>query len=365
MWPLDGIRVVDLTQNVAGPYTAMILADLGASVTKVEPPGGDATRGWGPPFWEEASPTFLALNRNKAQVYLDIKTQEGIDQLHGLLRDADVLLVSSRPGAMERQGLDFESLAESYPRLIYGEVTAFGNHGPRRMEAGYDPLLQAMAGIMSVTGHEGQEPVRVGTSIIDMSTGMWLALGVFGALRLREQTGRGHRITSSLYETTIAWMCYHIPAYWASGVSPQRWGSGPAMIVPYEAFPTQDKWVVIAAGNDGLFHKLCGVLGREEWIADPRFVTNAERVIHRNELRALICDITRHESSAYWIETLVKNGIPASPVLNVAEMMKEPQLEASGMIQSIGHSRIADFKSVGLPLKIDDERPPLRVPPPL
>jgi crotonobetainyl-CoA:carnitine CoA-transferase CaiB-like acyl-CoA transferase len=365
MWPLDGIRVVDLTQNVAGPYSAMILADLGASVMKVEPPGGDATRTWGPPFWEDASPTFLALNRNKSQVYIDIKTQEGKSRLHDLIREADVLLVSSRPGSMERLGLDYSSLAESYPRLIYGEVTAFGNDGPRRMEAGYDPLLQAMAGIMSVTGHEGEEPVRVGTSIIDMTTGMWLALGIFGALRLRDQTGIGHRITSSLYETSVAWMCYHIPAYWASGVSPQKWGSGPSMIAPYEAFPTHDKWVVIAAGNDVLFQKLCTVLSRKEWITDPRFVANAERVKNRNELRALICDITRNESSAYWIETLLKNGIPAAPVLNVEEMMKEPQLEASGMVQSIPHSQIPDFKSIGLPLKIDDQRPSLRSAPPL
>ncbi|WP_134702961.1 CaiB/BaiF CoA-transferase family protein [Ammoniphilus sp. YIM 78166] len=365
MWPLEGIRVVDLTQNVAGPYAGMILADFGASVTKVEPPGGDATRSWGPPFWENASPTFLAMNRNKSQKYIDIKTQEGKKELDELLTEADVLLVSSRPGAMERLGLDYECLAEKYPRLIYGEVTAFGNHGPRRMEPGYDPLMQAMGGIMSVTGHEGQAPVRVGTSIIDMTTGMWLAIGVFGALHLRQQTGKGQRITSSLYETSIAWMSYHIPSYWGTGESPQRWGSGPAMIMPYEAFPTKDKWLVIAAGNDGLFQKLCSVLGHDEWITDPRFMNNAERVRNRNELRSLICEMTQKEDSAYWISKLGERGIPSAPVLNVEEMMKEPQLEASGIIQSISHPQIPDFKSVALPIRMNDERPPLRIPPPL
>jgi crotonobetainyl-CoA:carnitine CoA-transferase CaiB-like acyl-CoA transferase len=365
MWPLEGIRVVDLTQNVAGPYAGMILAEMGASVIKIEPPGGDPTRTWGPPFWEGESPSYMALNRNKSGKTIDIKLPEGKAELHTLLETADVFLVSTRPGVMKRLELDYESLSVRYPKLIYGEITAFGNHGPRSAEPGYDPLMQAMAGIMSVTGHEGQEPVRVGTSIIDMTTGMWLATGLIGALRLRDQTGKGQWVTSSLYETAVGWMCYHIPSYWGTGVSPKRWGSAPAMISPYEAFPTKDKWIVIAAGNDRLFQKLCLVLGKREWSEDPRFITNAQRVQHRSELKTWISELTKQADSVHWIELLSGEGIPVAPVLNVEEMLAEPQLGASGMIQSIDHPKISDFKSVALPLRFNDQRPPLRFPPPL
>lgn len=365
MWPLEGIKVLDMTQNVAGPYASMILAEFGADVTKVEPPGGDATRSWGSPFWEGLSPVYLSINRNKKGVTIDIKTKEGKQKILEMLKTTDVVLVSSRPGAMERLGLDYNRVKEINPRIIYGEVTAFGNHGPRCTEPGYDPLMQAMAGLMSVTGHQGQDPVRSGTSIIDMSTGMWLATGVMGALQLREKTGHGHRVTSSLYETAVSWMSYHLAGYWACGQPSNKWGSGNAMICPYEAFPTKDKFVIIAAGNDQLFEKLCVLLDHEEWVTDPRFDTNANRVDHRDELCSLISNITKTRSSEYWISQLKEIGIPAAPVLDVAEMSKEPQLEASGIIQTIEHPILSEFKSVGLPVVINGQRPPLRMPPPV
>jgi crotonobetainyl-CoA:carnitine CoA-transferase CaiB-like acyl-CoA transferase len=364
MWPLEGVKVVDLTQNVAGPYAAMILAELGAEVTKVEPPSGDATRSWGPPFWNGHSPTYLALNRNKTLVSLDLKKSDEQQELFQLITEADVLLVSNRPAALKRLQLDYEAVAKRFPKIIYAEITAFGHAGPRQMDPGYDPLMQAMGGIMSVTGHPGDEPIRVGTSIIDMGTGMWVAMGVLSGLRLREQTGQGHRVTGALFETAIGWMAYHLPAYWASGEIPHGWGSGTAMIAPYEAYPTKDAWIVIAAGNDKLFRDLSEVLNHPEWGTDERFQNNAARVANRANLREEICAVTSTEASEYWLQRLGSAGIPVAPVANVAQLMENPQLRASDLIQEAFHPDISDFKSVGLPLCIDGMRPPLRISPP-
>lgn len=364
MLPLEGIRIVDMTQNVAGPYASMILAELGAQVTKVEPPSGDSTRGWGPPFWEGESPTYLALNRNKSRVVLDLKTEAGMREIRDMIREADVFMHSSRPGAIERLGLDYESVKAIQPRIIYAEVTAFGTDGPKRMHPGYDPLMQALGGIMSVTGHPGQPPVRVGVSINDMGTGLWVAIGIQSALRLREKTGRGHKVTGALYETAIAWMSYHILSYWASGQPPGKWGSGTAMIVPYSAFQAKDdKWLIIAAGNDHLFEKLSRALGHEEWARDERFVTNAGRLVHREELERMISDAVRLHDSDHWIRLLEAEGIPVASIQDVEELTRDPQFLASGMVQTLEHPRIKGFKSIGIPIKIDDERPPLRMMP--
>lgn len=364
-WPLEGVHVVDMTQNVAGPYAGMILAEMGATVIKVEPPEGDPTRSWGPPFWEGHSASYLALNRNKQGVVINIKSEEGIASLHELLEKTDVFLISTRPGVSKRHGLDYETLHEKYPKLVYGEVTAYGHYGPKQKEPGYDPLMQAMGGIMSVTGRPGEEPVRVGTSIIDMGTGMWLALGVMGALQMRSQNGTGHRVVSALFETSVAWMTYHATSFWASGKSPQGWGSGTSTIVPYEAFPTKnDEWIIIAAGNDNLFRSLCHVLERPDWIDDERYATNAQRVNHRQELIREIRNITRTATSVDWLEKLRHAGIPASPVANVGQVMMNPQLLAGDLVQTIDHPDIPEFRSIGMPIMIDDCRPPLNIYPP-
>ncbi|WAH37143.1 CaiB/BaiF CoA transferase family protein [Alicyclobacillus dauci] len=363
MWPLEGVKVLDLTQNVAGPYAAMILAEFGADVTKVEPNSGDATRSWGPPFWNGYSPTYLALNRNKTLVSLDLKTPDGKQALLRLLDEADVLIVSNRPAALKRLELDYDTVSKRYPQLIYAEITAFGHYGPRQMDPGYDPLMQAMGGIMSVTGHPGDEPVRVGTSVIDMGTGMWMAMGVLSALRLRDKTGQGHRITGALFETAVGWMAYHLPAYWASGDTPHGWGSGTAMIAPYEAFPTTSGWIVIAAGNDKLFRDLSCVLGHPEWSSEENYKSNAMRVVNRVHLHEEISAVTSTQTSDFWIQLLVDAGIPVAPVADVAQLMENPQLQASDLIQEAFHADIPNFKSVGLPLCIDGMRPPLRTVP--
>ena len=352
--------MVDLTQNVAGPYAAMILAELGASVTKVEPRGGDATRGWGPPFWQGRSPTFLAINRNKKCITMDLKTAEGQKSLASLLNRADAILVSGRPGAMKRMGLGFEDITRRHPRMIYGEITPFGDSGPRSLDPGYDPLVQALTGLMAVNVKPGEPPARVGVSIIDMAAGMWLALGILSALSLRRGSRKGEKVSVSLYETGIAWMSYHAGSYWASGMSPHGWGSGAAMIAPYEAFQTRDGWIVIAAGNDGLFQKLGAALGHPEWAADPRFRTNADRVKNRDALSALIGSETRDRGRDALERLLRRVGIPSNPVRSVAEALDEPQLAATGIVQAIRSAPIQGFKSVGLPLKIGGRRPPLK-----
>ncbi|MFB4164244.1 CaiB/BaiF CoA transferase family protein [Alteribacillus sp. JSM 102045] len=363
MWPLEGIKVLDLTQNVAGPYASMILGEFGAEVTKVEPPKGDPTRAWGPPFWGGYTPTYLSLNRNKTTIMIDMKTKQGLQEVYKKIQEAEVVLVSNRPASLKKLGLDYESVKKHNHRIIYGEVTAFGNEGPKSSEPGYDPLMQAMAGIMSVTGHQGQPPVRVGTSIIDMSTGMWLSIGVLNALLMQTNDNQGRRVTSSLYESAVAWMSYHMAAYWSSGEAPTSWGSGNAMISPYEAFPANDGWVVIAAGNDKLFEQLCEILNKQEWLHEERYKTNALRVENREVLSNEISAITAQHTTEHWLQLLRSKGIPVAPVLDAVAMDKEPQLKASGIVQKIAHPAIDGFKSIGLPLKIDDERPPLRFPP--
>ena len=361
--PLSKINVVDLTQNVAGPYAGMILAELGASVTKVEPPQGDATRTWGPPFWKGRSPTYLAFNRNKRVVTLDLKTRAGTSGVAKLLKAADVVLVSFRPGAAERMGLDYRSVARRHPGVIYGEITPFGARGPRAQDPGYDPLMQALTGIMSVTGHPGDSPIRVGVSIVDMTSGMWLAVGILASLAMRRVSQRGHRVSVSLFETGMAWMAYHFASFWASGVSPHGWGSGVMMIAPYEAFRTSDGWVIIAAGNDGLFGSLSGALGHPEWAKDTKFRTNANRVENRVELARLISGVTGSMTTGELEALLKRHGVPAAPVRDVAKALEDPQVGALEMIQSLAGSPIPGFKSVGMPFTIDGARPRLdRVP---
>ena len=342
----------------------MILAEFGAEVTKVEPPQGDATRSWGPPFWEGISPTYLALNRNKSKLTVDAKTPEGKKRLTDLARRADVFLTSSRPGAMAKLGLNYESLLKVNTHIIYGEITPFGDSGPRSSQPGYDPIIEALTGIMSVTGHQGSPPVRAGVSIVDLTAGLWLAFGVQVALRMRETTDSGHHVRVSLYEVGIALNAINIGSYWASGVSPRPWGSGVAMVAPYEAFPTKDGWLMIAAGNDELFKRLSWALGHHEWIEDARFRTNDARVQNRVLLTKFISEITSKRECAELERLLGELGVPVGRVQDIASALGDPQLSYSDIVQKASHPAIHDFKSIGLPLTIDGMRPPLRRPPP-
>ena len=364
--PLEGLVVVDLTQNVAGPFCTQVLGDMGAEVIKVERPGrGDDARAWAPPFWGRESATFMAFNRNKRSLSLDLKREGGLDVLRRLVTRADVFVQSLRAGAAGDLGLDFAGASALNARLVYCAITAFGTRGPLAHLPGYDPLMQAYAGLMSVNGHPGQEPVRVGTSIVDMGTGMWAALGIVAALRERDRTGRGVEVTTALFETALMWVSYHALAYLGAGEVPQAQGSGTAMIVPYQAFPTADGYVMIAAGSDALFRRLCDALGAEWLAADPRFADNPSRVRHRTTLIDALSLKTRELKTADVLERLRGAGVPAAPIHTVDRVLQEPQTEASGMLIGARHPRLPDYRSVALPIQWNGVRPGVRRVPPL
>jgi crotonobetainyl-CoA:carnitine CoA-transferase CaiB-like acyl-CoA transferase len=364
--PLEGVIVADLTQNVAGPFCTQILGDMGAEVIKVERPGrGDDARAWAPPYWGQESATFIALNRNKKSLALDLKSPGGLEILQRLVRRADVFVQSLRPGAIEELGLDFADAARLNSRIIYCSITAFGTRGPLRHLPGYDPLMQAYSGLMSVNGHPGQEPARVGTSIVDMGTGMWAALGVVAALRQRDATGRAVEVTTALFETALMWMSYHAMGYLASGAVPQPQGSGTAMIAPYQAFPTADGFAMVGAASDALFARLAVALGCPELAADERFKDNPSRVSNRAALVETLSKRTRERKAAELVETLRASGVPAAPILTVDQMLEEPQTRDSGVLLGASHPRLPDYRSIGLPLTWDGVRPAVRRVPPL
>jgi crotonobetainyl-CoA:carnitine CoA-transferase CaiB-like acyl-CoA transferase len=363
--PLAGILVADLTQNVAGPTCTQILGDLGAEVVKVERPGrGDDARAWAPPYWGEESATFMSVNRNKRSLAVDMKQDDGRAVVERLIGRADVLVQSLRAGAIEELGLGWERAREINPRLVYCSVTAFGTEGPLADRPGYDPLMQALGGIMSINGHPGQAPARVPVSIVDMGTGMWAAIAILGALRARDRTGRGANVTTALYETALAWGVFQMSQFLGSGEVPLPQGSGTAMICPYEAFPSRDAWVMIAAGSDALFAKACEALGVPGMARNPRFRDNPSRVAHRSEVFESLSAVTRMFTSGEVLERLQRAGVPCAPILTLDKVAAEPQTTASGMLVAAKHPRLPDYRAVGLPIRWDGERPPVaRVPP--
>jgi crotonobetainyl-CoA:carnitine CoA-transferase CaiB-like acyl-CoA transferase len=363
--PLDGVVVADLTQNVAGPFCTQILGDMGADVIKLERPGrGDDARAWAPPYWDDESATFMSFNRNKRSIALDLKRDGGLEVVRRLVQRADVFVQSLHAGAADAMGLGFAGAVALNPRIVYCAVTAFGTRGPLKDQPGYDALMQAYGGLMSVNGHPGHEPARVGTSIVDMSTGMWAALGIVAALRQRDATGRAVEVTTALFETALMAMSYHASGYWGSGEVPQPHGSGTAMIAPYQAFPTADGYVVIGAASDSLFGKLCRALDATALADDERYRDNPSRVRNRPALIEALAHLTRERKSAELVETLRAAGVPTAPVLTVDQVTAEAQTRESGMILSAPHPRHADYRSIALPIQWDQRRPPVRRVPP-
>jgi crotonobetainyl-CoA:carnitine CoA-transferase CaiB-like acyl-CoA transferase len=330
--PLSGIRVVELAQNLAGPYCGQILADLGADVVKVErPDGGDAARTWGPPFVAGTGSIFAATNRGKRSVTADITAPAGRAVVRALCERCDVLIEAFRPGTFAKLGYDYESVSGWNPRIIYCSVLAYGETGPLKLLPGYDPLMQAHGGMMSITGHAESGPARVGTSVIDMGTGMWLAIGVLAALRERDTSGAGTRLSVALYDTALAWNAYHLAGFMDQGFEPGLMGSELPMIVPYGAFPTSDGELMIAAANDGLFNRLCLRLGLDTLLPDPRFRTNSGRVAHRDVVNASVSAATSSHTSETLLRLLQESGVPCAPIRTVAEVAADPQTAASGM----------------------------------
>jgi crotonobetainyl-CoA:carnitine CoA-transferase CaiB-like acyl-CoA transferase len=363
--PLEGIVVADLTQNVAGPFCAQILGDMGAEVVKIERPGrGDDARAWGPPWWGDESSTFMAYNRNKKSVALDLKQEAGLTVLRRLIARADVFIQSLRAGVAPSLGLDFAGASAINPRIVYCAVTAYGPRGPLADRPGYDPLMQAYGGLMSINGHPGAEPARVGTSIVDMGTGMWAALGIVAALRQRDATGRAVEVTSALFETALMWISFQAMGWFASGDVPEPQGSGVTMIAPYQAFRVADGYVMIAAGSDALFVRLSAALGAPELAGDPRFADNPSRVANRAALIDAITRLTSARKAADVLEALRAAGVPSAPILRVDQVMEEPQTQASGMVVAAPHPRHPDYRSIGLPLSWDGVRPGVRRVPP-
>ncbi|WP_424814757.1 CaiB/BaiF CoA transferase family protein [Roseococcus sp. YIM B11640] len=352
---LAGLRVVELGQVLAGPFAGAILADLGATVLKVEKPdGGDDARQMGRPFRHDAALLFHDFNRGKSSVTLDLKSPEGIEALHVLLRDADILLHNLRAGVPEALGIGAEAVCARHPRLVYCAISAFGEFGPLQGRPGYEPLLQAYCGLSSITGAPDGPPVRMGASVVDQGTGMWAVIGMLAALRRREQTGRGGVVAASLFETAVLWAGQKLSEYVNEGREPQRHASGHPAFVPYQAFDTADGPLLICCGNDRLFQKLCGQLGRPDWPADPRFATNRARLAHQAELLPLIAAILAEGKRADWLARFTGAGVPCAPINSIAELAEDEQLAASGMIQTVPGE---DFALVGMPLSFDGDRP--------
>ena len=357
--PIDGVRVVDLTSSLAGPTATQLLSALGADVVKVEPLSGDHARAWGPPFLRGESAMFLAANAGKRSLAVDLADDRGREIVLRLVDGADVFLQSLRPGAAERHGLGAADLRASNPRLVHCSIGAFGTGGPLSDQPGYDPLLQAASGIMSVTGEKDGPPVRVGVSLVDLGTGVWAALGVLAALYERERTGTGRTLEISLYETALSLLASQLVGYLGAGVVPGREGSAFPQIAPYQVFSTRDGDLMIVAGSDKLFAALCSVLGVPELTGDPRFLSNPDRVANRPALVALLEGRIRERETAELLESLVTAGVPASPVHDVGEAARHPQTEALGILQSLG-----DFVTVAAPLSADGERLRHTAPPP-
>jgi glutaryl-CoA transferase len=376
MAPLDGITVLDLTRVLSGPYCTMLLADMGARVIKLEQPGkGDDTRAWGPPFLYPSAPSpraggpdvngesayFLSINRNKESVTLDFKQPEGRAVLDRLIARSDVLVENFRPGTLARLGLDYRALAAAHPRLVYCSISGFGHTGPRSKEPGYDAIMQAEGGLMSITGAADGAPYRLGVAIVDIVSGMFAAYGVAMALFARDRTGRGQEVDLAMLDSTVALLTYQAGNFFASGTVPARLGNRHPSIVPYETFAASDGEFVLAVGNDEQWRRFCAIAGLPE---EERFATNRQRVTGYDQLRPLVADRLRTQPRQHWIDRLTAAGVPCGSVRNFEELFADPQLAAREMLACVEHATIGQLKTLGVPVKLSDTPGGVRTPPP-
>ncbi|MBA3592733.1 MAG: CoA transferase [Polaromonas sp.] len=375
--PLTGVRVLDLSRVLAGPWAGQLLADLGADVVKVEKPGsGDDTRAWGPPYLKDASGRdttaatyFLCANRNKRSVAIDIATPQGQAQVHALAQQADVLLENFKVGGLKRYGLDYASLKEGNPRLVYCSITGFGQTGPYAARAGYDFLIQGMGGLMSVTGQPdgepGAGPQKVGVALTDIMTGLYATIAVQAALAEREKSDLGQHIDLALLDVQIACLANQASNYLAGGMVPRRMGNAHPNIVPYQAFPTADGDIILAVGNDGQFAKFCTVAGHPEWSGDERFSSNAQRVANRAVLVPLLRQATVMRTSADWIAALEAAGVPCGPINRIDEVFADPQVIARGLQIHLPHPLAGSVPLVANPIRLSGSPVAYQRPPPL
>ena len=359
--PLDGIRVVDLSRVLAGPFCGALLGDMGADVIKVEDPAvGDESRTW-PPHKDGESAGYIVNNRNKRGISVNLKTAEGVAVVRRLVARADVLIENFRTGTMEEFGLGYDTLARDNPRLVYCSVSAFGRTGPRAEGAGYEALMQAFSGIMSITGEPGGAPVRCGVSFLDLTTGILCAFGVVNALRLRDRTGRGQRVDGSLLETALGLLNFQAEGYLLAGIVPRPLGSAHPSLSPYRNFRCRDgQWVFIAVANDRLWKRLARALDLADMAEDPRFATNIERVKHRTELEQRVGDaIARHDREAL-LKILGDADVPATPVNTVDQVLGDPQTATRPTIRRIQHPKLGEIPIVGMPISFSAMQPGVR-----
>ena len=358
---LNGVRVVEVGQILAGPLAAEILGDLGADVIKVEKPdGGDDCRGWAPPYWEGDAALFHQINRNKRSVVIDLKSPRGRELLQCLLGEADVFIHNLRPGAVDALGLSPAAMRARHSRLIYADIGAFGHKGPLAAKPGYELLMQAFGGVMSITGEADRNPVRAGPSINDIGTGMWAAIGILAALHQRSQTGQGCLVQTSLFETALSWTSIAAVNYLASGNRPKRLGSAHPSVMPYGVFSTKTDPLIVAAGNDRLFARLAGHLKHPEWSTDARFATNDARVRNRDELERLVTAALQTEPREHWVALFEGDNIPCAPILEIPEVLNHEHTRALDIIQQMPGSD--DIKLIGMPVSFDGARPAPRRP---
>lgn len=358
---LKDITVVEMGQNLAGPFASAILADMGARVIKVEKPGGDDARRWGPPVTTKASASFHLMNRNKQSIILDLKTQDDRDLFEKLLSEADIFVHNMRPGSLAAMELDGDAVLSRHPRVIYCDMGAFGHLGPMRYKPGYEPLMQAFAGLVSVNGHPDSEPSRMGASIVDLGTGMWTAIGALAALQRRQRTGQGCIVNTSLLETALVWSGSHAIGYQTTGREPERHGTGHPLIVPYQAFETADGPLVVAPGNDRLFRALAKALDHPEWAEDPRFTDNEARRKHKEEIIGLVAGVIRPLPMAEVCARLDAAGVPNAPIQTIPQVLDNEQVQALGLYQTAPG---LDLPMVGLPISFNGTRPAMRCPGP-
>jgi formyl-CoA transferase/CoA:oxalate CoA-transferase len=359
------VTVLDLTRVLSGPYCTMLLGDLGARVLKIERPGrGDDTRAWGPPFVDGESTYFLSINRNKESVTLDFKRPEGRAILERLAAKADVVVENFRPGTLDGSGFDYASLASRYPRLVYASISGYGQTGPRRDEPGYDAVMQAEGGLMSITGPADGPAYRLGVAVADFITGVFTAQGVLAALLARERTGRGQLVDVGMLDTVTAMLTYQAGIWFATGHPQRRMGNRHPSIAPYDTFRASDGEFVLAVGNDVQFRACCAVVRQPALADDPRFASNAARVAHVQALTGILAAAFAARTRAEWIGALTSEGVPAGSVRDVGEVLLDPQTAARDMVLKVEHATLGTLEQLGLPVKLSDTPGSVRLAPP-
>lgn len=373
MLPLQGIRILDLTRAMAGPYCTMMLGDLGADVIKVERPGrGDESRGWGPPFVGEPygpypgeSAYFMSANRNKRSITVNMKRPEGVEITRRLAANSDVLVENFRTGVLDKMGLGYEQLRDVNARLVYCSISGYGRTGPYADRPGYDCVIQAEGGFMGITGPEEGPPFRVGVPIIDITAGMFSATAILAALRARDLTGEGQLIDLSLLDTQVALLANVASNYLVGGQEPRRLGNSHPNIMPYEAFPARDRWFTLAAGNERLWSKLCDVIDQPELKADPRFADNNARLLNRQELRPILEEAFRARDADEWLAELRRSGLPCGPINTIPEVFAHPQADARDLVAEVEHPSAGVVQLLGFPYKFSQTPAQVRRPPPM